>query len=335
MLTKKEALQALNEADGNKTLAAELLGVPRTTFRHALTRKDESSGIEIPELPDDDIPVEEIINHMAQRFERRTKAFKARQWMRYKLHANEPIGICWVGDPHVDSNGCNWTLLREHCRILKDTPGLFGASIGDHSDNWVGRLTRLYSHSEQSRATAIRLIEWLIRDSGVNWMLLLRGNHDMWTNEKRDDPLHWLAHPMGIPVEDWSAKIVLEFPNGREAKIHASHNFKGHSMWNSLHGLQKSAHMKEEAHLYVAGHTHNWALHQEESASRDFTYWLARCRGYKFLDDYAELLGHSPQQGGASIVSIFDPDATTDSGFVQCFADVDQGARYLSWLRKK
>ena len=91
--------------------------------------------------------------------------------------------------------------------------------------------------------------------------------------------------------------------------------------------------MKEQAHLYVAGHTHNWALHQEEAASRQFTYWLARCRGYKFIDDYAELLGHSPQEGGASIVSILDPNSTTESGLVQCFADVDQGARYLTWLR--
>ena len=330
MLTREKAEAALEAAAGNQAEAARILDVPRTTFRRAL---DRDKSIETPEFPEDDLPTEELIDQMSRRYEKRHEAYRAHQWARYKVKDKKPIGICWVGDPHVDSNGCNWTLLREHCRILKDTPGLYGASIGDHTDNWVGRLTRLYAHSEQSRATAIKLTEWLIRDSGVDWMLLLRGNHDMWTNEARDDPLHWLAHSIGVPIADWAAKIVLEFPNGREAKIHAAHNFKGHSMWNTLHGPQKFAHMKEAAHLYICGHTHNWAIHQEESASRDFTYWLARARGYKYLDDYAELLGHSPQEEGASIVSIFNPDSKSQSGFVQCFSDVHQAARYLTWLR--
>ena len=337
MLDEAQVRYAISETNGNKSAAARLLGVPRGTFRKAYARIDWDSAplknIEFPQLPDDDIPTTEIIEQMARRFEKRQKAYRARQWMTYKVKDKKPIGIAWVGDPHVDSNGCNWSLLKDHCKVMADTPGLYAASIGDHTDNWVGRLTRLYSASEQSRSTAVRLVEWLLRDSGVKWMLLLRGNHDMWTNNKSDDPVHWIAKGIGVPTEDWAARISLEFPNGRAAKVHAAHNFKGHSMWNSLHGHQKQAHMKEEAHLYVAGHTHNWALHQEESASREFTYWLARCRGYKFLDEYADVLGHSPQEGGATICSIFNPDAANDSGFVQCFADVEQGADYLTWLR--
>jgi UDP-2,3-diacylglucosamine pyrophosphatase LpxH len=340
MLEAKAVLNALEETDGNQSAAARLLQVPRTTFRKAIKRirtagTIEKNGIDFPEIPEDDIPVDQIIDQMSQRFTRRQQAYRARQWMRYKVKEKKPIGIAWVGDPHVDSNGCNWPLLREHCRIMADTPGLYGASIGDHSDNWVGRLTRLYAESEQSRSTAIKLVDWLLRDSGVNWMLLLRGNHDMWTNEKRDDPIYWISHSLNVPLEDWAARITLDFPNGREARIHAAHNFKGHSMWNSLHGAQKQAHMKDQAHLYVCGHTHNWALHQEESASREFTYWLARARGYKFLDDFADVLGHSPQQGGATILSVFDSNAKSDSGLVQCFADLESGADYLTWARAK
>ena len=327
---------ALSQTEGNVTAAARMLGVPRSTLRHAIAREcAKQPDIEMPEMVDDDIPTEEIINQMAKRFEKRQAAYQQRQWMTYKIAENKPIGICWFGDPHVDSNGCNWTMLRDHCRIMSETPGLYGASIGDHTDNWVGRMTRLYANSDQSRSTAIRLVEWFIQDSGVDWMLLLRGNHDMWTNEKRDDPLHWLANNVRVPLEDWAARIKLAFPNGKEAKVWASHNFPGHSIWNTMHGPQRAAHTKAEAHLYICGHTHNWALHQEESASRDFTYWLARARGYKYLDEYADVLGHFPQQGGASIVSIIDPHATSESGFVQCFADVNQGARYLTWLRQQ
>jgi len=136
-------------------------------------------------------------------------------------------------------------------------------------------------------------------------------------------------------MEEWQAKFKLVFPNKKECRIWAAHDFPGHSMWNTMHGAQRAAHMKEEAHLYICGHTHNWALHQEESASREFVYWLARARGYKFMDDYAEKLGHFSQDNGAAILTIIDPDAASQAGFVQCYADVEHGADVLTYMRSR
>ena len=105
-------------------------------------------------------------------------------------------------------------------------------------------------------------------------------------------------------------------------------------MWNSMHGAQRAAKMQSEAHIYAAGHTHNWAIHQEESASKDFTYWLIRSRGYKFIDDYADKLGHFPQREGASITCIIDPESRSEAGFIQAFADMDAAVDYLNWARR-
>lgn len=292
------------------------------------------SAIALPTFPDGDLPIEDVIDVMARRYERRNEARLARQWFRVDVSTDDPIGIVWFGDPHVDDDGCNWPLLRRHIEICQQD-GIFGANIGDTTNNWVGRLTRLFGNQESSQATARRLAKYFLQDSGITWLLWIMGNHDAWGDGA--DILRMLGGQM-VPserpaMEDWQARFRLAFPSGRECRIHAAHDFKGHSMWNSLHGPQKAAHTKAEAHLYIAGHTHNWALHQEESASREFTYWLARARGYKFLDHYGESLGHFPQQEGAAILSVIDPRAKSHAGFVQCFSDVEEGAQFLAWKR--
>ena len=244
---------------------------------------------------------------------------------------NGPFGVVWFGDPHLDSNGCNWPALKEHIEITSETPYLYGANVGDTLDNWPknSRLARLLAHSDTSEQTAWKLAKWFLEDSGVSWLLWLMGNHGMFSTE-----LPKILREMNtqrIPMEDWGARFILKTEND-EFKIWASHNFPGHSQWNTMHGPLKAAKLHEEADLYVCGHTHNWALHQEESASRQFVYWLVRCRGYKYIDEYATRLGHFPQSIGASIVTIFNPGAPLGQRAV-CFPDVRQGADYLNYLR--
>jgi hypothetical protein len=158
------------------------------------------------------------------------------------------------------------------------------------------------------------------------------GNHDLWNGSQR------VMKRLGtqrVLMEDWGARITLKPPKGRSFRVWASHNFPGHSMWNSLHGPQKAAHMKEAADVYVCGHTHNWALHTEESPSRDFIYDLIRARGYKYIDSHAEKLGHYPQRYGATVVTVFDPMAEDETMAQQTFRSVRRGLEYLTYLRSR
>ncbi|MEL7146529.1 MAG: hypothetical protein AAFO69_09195, partial [Bacteroidota bacterium] len=252
--------------------------------------------------------------------------------MSYKVQSNEPIAITWFGDPHVDDNGCNWPLLKRDCDIVANTPGMYGANIGDSHNNWVGRLVKKYIDQEATLNEAYQMIDWLFHESGVNWLLILLGNHDEWNDGARI--LNGM-NAYNVPMVDWRAQFQLEFPNGMNCKIDAAHDHKGHSQWNKLHGQGKAALMGGQAHLYVAGHRHCWALGQDECPDSGRVYWLARCRGYKYIDDYADRLGFPNQEFGASIVSVIDPNAETPTEFITCFADVQQGADYLQWRRKK
>ena len=92
--------------------------------------------------------------------------------------------------------------------------------------------------------------------------------------------------------------------------------------------------MKDWAHLYVAGHHHDFGIRQGENPDRNFVYNLARARGYKFEDEHALVHDFPSFKHGASILAAIDPSAQGPN-VVQCFADPFEGADYLKFKRAK
>jgi transposase len=351
---KRYMLEALKASGGQIRSAAKAAGVPYGTFYGRLNglkndgylSKDcvvtskgdafisDSAEIEFPDLEDDRPSTEEYLELRRKTFERKFNAKKSREWFQLKVKENKPIGICWFGDPHVDSDGCNWPLLEEHAGICAETPGMYGASLGDVTDNWVGRLTRLYAHSEQSRASAIQGAEIFISKLGIRWLLLIRGNHDMWSGNKRNDPLAWMKRGPA-PMEDWQAQFELAFPNGVKHPIHASHHFAGHSWFHPMHGQIRQTLEDGRAELLVSGHTHEFGMMKIAMPKRGTLHWLGKARGYKFIDPHADIHGYGSFDEGASLVSVHNPHATTKAGRLKLFDDVAEAAEFLTFLRSK
>lgn len=319
-------------------------GIARTTsafgtrYRRAIDRLGAPEApaplpdLIIPEFPEEDVPIEEIIAHQKKRFEKRLASHEAHTWFPVTVKDNKPIGILWFGDPHLDDNGCDWTTLTQHTELCRTTDGLYGANIGDTTNNWAGRLIKLYANQDASVKTARRMAEWFMVSSGVRWLIWIIGNHDAWGDGA--EILARMGKNFGtrkIVCHDWEARFSLDFPNGWKARNFAAHDFKGHSQWNPLHGPMKAGQMGEDADLYVCGHKHNAAYFQWENAARGGSMQhFVRVRGYKFMDDYARRGGYAEQRNGSGAVSIFRPDKQK----VLVFPDVEEGADYLSFLRK-
>jgi len=337
----RDAVSALRSAKGNESEAARLMGLRRQTYQNYLKRarlKNMLSGdfkggeIELPDFPEDDIPIENVIDHLSTRYQKREGSYGAHTWFPVKVKDDKPIGVVWFGDPHVDDSGCNWPELRRHTEICAKTDGLYGANIGDTTNNWSGRLVKLYANQDTSVKTARRLAEWFMLKSGVRWLIWLLGNHDAWGDGS--EILARMGSQYGtqkVVMHDWEARFRLVFPNGWEPRIFAAHNFAGNSQWNPLHGPMKEGQMGADANLYVAGHLHNWATFQFENAARQTFQTFIRVKGYKRFDDYARRIGKHEQASGSSIMTIFNPRARS----IEVFADIKQGAEYLTWLRKR
>lgn len=291
-----------------------------------------STPPKLPDLPDPDTPVEDTIAQLCARFQKKHARAQAERWMRIKMPDNRPFALCFWGDPHLDNPGTNWPLLKDHVNIVASTDGMYSVCVGDLVDNWVGRLMRLYAESDISVSTGWRLVRWFFQETNLKWLVTVLGNHDTWNQGGL--LIREIARNV-VHVADTDARFILEAPNGTSWPIWVRHDFPGNSMWNSLHGMQKAAHMKEAAALYICGHLHNWALHEEESASRGHVYWLARARGYKWLDQHQAVLNHDAQAYGASIVAVCNPMAERLPQRMRCFPDVAEAADYLTYLRKQ
>ena len=293
----------------------------------------EPDPLIFPDFPQEDLAVEDLIEIQCKRFETRKKSHDAHTWFPVSLRDDRPIGILWFGDPHVDDNGCNWPVLKRHTEICRQTEGLFGVNIGDTTNNWAGRLARLYAEQDASVKTARKYAKWLLLDSGVRWMAILVGNHDAWGDGA--EVLAQMAKQHGtqqILVHDWEARFRLAFPSGWEPRIFAAHDFRGNSQWNPLHGAMKAGMMGEEAELYVCGHKHNYAQFSFENAQRGGVIQnFIRVRGYKFMDDYARHLGIAEQETGCAVMTLFEPSKKR----ITAFHDIEAGADYLTWLRRE
>lgn len=345
--TLREAVAAYLRNGKAQAPAARELGISRTTLQRrldlarlrglvddtgSLVPAGVSEGADVPTFPDDDVDAPTILAAMANRFEKRIAHDSALRWFPVALRTNDPIALCFVGDPHLGSNGCNVPLLRRHVEILSTTPGFYAVNIGDTVDNWGGRLTRLYAENDVSRKTERRLARWFLREAGIPWVLWLLGNHD-----DMDGAFAAYLKTIGasqLPMIDWRAQFRVVFPNGFEFKVDAAHNHSGHSMWNPLHGQKRASVMDEPADLYVAGHHHNWATESHETADGRVVH-LARARGYKWLDTYSRRLGFASHQYGATIAVVIDPTETSPIRRARVIPDLDEAAAYLTFLRSK
>lgn len=335
-----QALQAVEE-HGSVAEAARQLGLPRQTLQHRYHEglkfqdarprpKPKAAEFEAEILPEDLPPAEEILARRKKQYARKKAHDDARRLINVKVRIDGPFGICHLGDPHVDDDGTDVADLERHIRLINDTEGLFGANVGDHQNNWVGRLAHLYGEQSTSAAEAWVLTEWLV--TSITWLYILGGNHDCWSGA--GDPVKWMTREQVGVSENWGARLNLKCPNGREVRVNARHDFPGHSMWNTAHGASKAAQMGWRDHILTCGHKHTSGYQLLKCPSTGLISHVLRVAGFKILDRYAKEMGLPNQNISPSATTIIDPQyADDDPRLVTVIHDVEEAADYLTWKR--
>jgi len=290
-----------------------------------------SREVTIGQLPDDDVPVEELVEHRIRQFSQKKKWHEAARLMPVHVKIAGPIGLMVFGDPHVDDDGTDLALLREHSDLTHQE-GVFGCNIGDTTNAWVGRLAKLYAEQSTSSSQAWKLAEWFI--NRTRWLWIVGGNHEGWHGS--GDPLKWICRQAGAMYKASELRMELNFPNGRKVAVNARHDFAGHSQWNPAHGVMKAATMGMRDHLLLCGHKHvsGYGIVKDPETGR--ACHAVQIASYKIHDRYAMERGFRDQSLSPCAFVVIDPTLPDNHpDLVKVFWDPKEGARNLQVLRRR
>lgn len=291
-----------------------------------------ASGFETKPAPPEMVDVHELLSERRRKFGVKDEFKRSRHLIDVRVKLDGPIGIAHFGDPHLDDDGTDIALVEEHIRIIKRSPGLFAANVGDTTNNWVGRLERLYGQQSTSAAEAWALAEWFIRE--LDWLIFLDGNHGAWSGA--GDPVKWILRGNPGIHGGMSARVNLIFPDRRAVRINARHDFKGTSQWNTAHGPAKAAQMGWRDHVLTCGHLHTSGYNIVKCPATGLLSHAIRVASYKTHDRYADELGLPNQNISPNVVTIINPQyADDDPRLITVLHDIEHGADYLKFLRSR
>ncbi len=286
----------------------------------------------VDQLPDDDVDVSTLIEQRIQAYGQKKAAHDARKLINVRVPVSGPYGIFVFGDPHVDDDGTDLAQLKHDAELVRNTEGLYGVSIGDNTNNWIGRLARLYGEQATSAKQAWKLCEWFVQLVGPKWLAFVGGNHDCWSGS--GDPLNWMTRQVGAYYGPHKIRLALNAPSGRTLHLQARHTFAGHSMWNAAHGVGRAAQRGETDEILVCGHKHVSGYMLIKQASERISHCV-QIASYKVMDRYAEEHGFEDKHISPGVMFVIDPHATEEAGFVTTFFNTDKGVEFLKFLRAK
>lgn len=345
-----------NRAVGGKASArveaAKRLGLTRPTLHHRLEQAERLYGI-IPDastavrrrsdepftfdaLPDSGEPTpEDLIAALSARHAKRKAFHDASRLRQVRINMGGPIAIVGFGDPHVDDKGCAWGDLERDVQICRDTPGVLAVDVGDNSNNWVGRLMRLYADQEVTPKQSLQLIEWLM--CALPWLHWEDGNHDLWNTDKGDPVsiMHRMHKRLGS-MNSGGTRLQLNLPVGASVLMHIRHDFPGGSQFNPAHALVRETLFGFRDHIMMCGHRHHTGyIPVWHNDPRRLCHGF-RLGTYKDMDSYAAEKGFQEGNWARSMAAVIDPDKAHDPvQFITPFFSLEQAAEYLKWRRQK
>lgn len=297
-------------------------------------REEREAHIVAPALPSGDMTAEELIEWRIAKFERKEESEAARRLITVDIPVSGPFGILHFGDPHVDDDGTDWRLLLRHIGIVRSSPAIFAANVGDTRNNWVGRLARLFGQQGTSAREARILADHFLRELEGKWAYIIGGNHDAWSGD--DDPLEFISGQIKALYEPSEARLALRQPDGRTAAVvNARHDFKGNSQWNPAHAVAKAAQLGVRDDILICGHKHQSGYNVLKDPETGKVMHAIQVASYKIYDRYAKEQGFKDQTISPCVFTVIDPDAKHPANRVQVFWDPEAGAEHLGMLRSR
>lgn len=234
-----------------------------------------------------------------------------------------PILIVFAGDQHFGNAGTDVERAFREAELIRSTPGAYAWLMGDICDNYiVGKLQAVRFASRSSVPDEWLLSRKYLETLGDKIIAVNSGNHPGWTEMLTGIDYDREITPEG-PLYD-TDEITATVRVGRgSVVIRARHKWKGNSIYNPTHGMERAARFDTPNVDILAGaHTHPGAMVREFNL--DGKPRLAvQSSAYKFIDGYAKREGFTQNDWStAAAVLIHDNGTFIGSRFLEEMCDM-------------
>lgn len=266
--------------------------------------------------------IRDILDSQRQNYEIKKSVWESYQ-NQYTADIGEgPYGILFMGDPHMDDDGCDLDRIDSDFALVSSTPRLFAACLGDLTNNWIGRLAGLYAGQHTTDSDAEEMIEWFV--SSVDWLFIVLGNHDKWS------PLAArICREYGVRHVPHGGKFTI-VSGDSSIKVDAKHNHRGSSMYNPAHAQLMKAFRGSDCDIVVGGHHHKSGYSVLKNPETQKITHAISVGSYKRFDPFAHEKDMPDLTISPSVLCVVDA-SRPEEGRVTVFHDVELGADFLRW----
>jgi predicted phosphodiesterase len=183
---------------------------------------------------------------------------ESRYDQKVEIPDSKPALLVLVSDCHLGNRHTDYARARADAELIRDTPGVYGAILGDLVDSWINpKLLGLQRESPVPYADELALMESWLSMMAPKLVAVVSGNHDLRTYEQAGLDLlqralanvrtlydqHEIRFRMTLGPASWRWKLRHAWPR--------------RSQYNETHGPEFDAKFNDgEWDIAVGGHTH-------------------------------------------------------------------------------
>ena len=259
-----------------------------------------------------------------------------REWERTKqlveLRANQriafdhgPIALVNTADWHMGGSGVDYPRLDAELNIIADTPGMYAIGAGDLLNQMiVGRILDARKNERLSIRDEWALLRRMLAIVAPKLLVVVMGNHDNWVESLTgisyfERELEALKPRVLFDTDDAHIAVAV---GGWEIPVRIRHHWRGSSIYNATHGIERALREDHDFIIGMGAHTHVSGLAREVNASGE-TGMALMAGTYKRVDDYARKGGFARANSSTSVAVVINErrHSLTGYGDLQTCAD--------------
>lgn len=221
-----------------------------------------------------------------------------------------PVCIVHSADWHLGGEGTDYARLEAELSLVRDTPGMYLGFVGDALDNFIiGKLMALRTGTRFKVSEEWAMVRHAFEMIGDKLLFVVDGNHDQWTYKLAGiDYFHDVMESIRPGVIYANDELQLDVRVGAGlTKVRARHKWKGSSIYNDTHGIERAAKFDKGVpfDVGIAAHTHASGLSREfNNGGR--TGLAVLCGTYKREDAFARQAGFRRPNEATAVATVID-----------------------------